>query len=216
MAITHIVTCYVCDCHDHPMREWDAIGCGHFCLRAWHSYRIPHPSRRGMLRDFNMYGDLPYSSGSIEIDHIDVSNLRRFSSRRNRIGSNRTNVTKSAVQWEFEYAFFALTLNPMGKRRCLEIEDYAGDTSRTPAGICGKSEMSIEQVDSFTLQAEFRYLVVFTAGLLSSSPRNQCEDPERSMEFIRFLHIQMSSRRRNKAKTLRWDRSDRVLDRFDV
>ena len=41
-------------------------------------------------------------------------------------------------------------------------------------------------------------------------------DPERSMEFIRFLHIQMSSRRRNKAKTLRWDRSDRVLDRFDI
>ena len=42
------------------MREWDAIGCGHFFLRAWHSYRIPHPSRRGMLSDFNMYGDLPY------------------------------------------------------------------------------------------------------------------------------------------------------------
>ena len=91
-----------------------------------------------------------YSSGSIEIDHIDVSNLRRFSSRRNRIGSNRTNVTKSAVQWEFEYAFFALTLNPMGKTRCLEIEEYAG---ATPAGVCGQSEMSIEQVDSFTLQA---------------------------------------------------------------
>ena len=67
-----------------------------------------------------------YSSGSIEIDPIDVSNLRRFSSRRNRIGSNRTNVTKSAVQWEYEYVFFALTLNPMGKRQCLEIEDYAG------------------------------------------------------------------------------------------
>ena len=71
-----------------------------------------------------------YSSGSIEIDHIDVSNLRRYCSRRNRIGSNRTNVTKSSVQWEFEYTFFALTLNPMGKRRCLEIEEYAGE----PAG----------------------------------------------------------------------------------
>ena len=36
------------------------------------------------------------------------------------------------------------------------------------------------------------------------------------MEFIRFLHIQMSSRRRNKAKTLRWNHCDRVLDRFDI
>ena len=60
------------------------------------------------------------------IDPIDVSNLRRFSSRRNRIGSNRTNVTKSTVQPGFEYTFFALTLNPTGKTRCLEIEDYAG------------------------------------------------------------------------------------------
>ena len=54
-----------------------------------------------------------YSSVSIEIDAIDVSNLQRFSSRRNRIGLNRTNVTKWAVQWEFEYTFFALTLIPM-------------------------------------------------------------------------------------------------------
>ena len=119
---------------------------------------------------------LIYSSGSIEIDAIDVSNLRRYCSRRNLIGSNRNNVTKTSVQWEFEYTFFALTLNPMGKRRCLEIDEYAGDTSRkTPAGVCGKGEMSIEQKYSFTLQAEFRYLVVFTAGLLSSSPRNQFE-----------------------------------------
>ena len=82
-----------------------------------------------------------YSSRSIEIDALDVSNLRRFSSRRNRIGSNRTNGTKSTVQWEFEYTFFALTLNPIGKRRCLEISDYAGDTSRkTPAGVCGKAK----------------------------------------------------------------------------
>ena len=49
---------------------------------------------------------LYYSSGSIEIDAIDVSNLRRYCSRRNRIGSNRTNVTKTSVQWEFEYKFF--------------------------------------------------------------------------------------------------------------
>ena len=102
-----------------------------------------------------------YSSGSIEIDHIDVSNLRMFSSRHNRIGSNRAKVTKSTVQWEI--------------RQCLEIEDYAEDTRRKPAGVCSKSEMSIEQVDPFTLRAEFRYRVSFTAGLLSSSPRNQCE-----------------------------------------
>ena len=57
----------------------------------------------------------------------------------------------------------------------MEIEDYAGHTPRKPAGVCSKSEMSIEHVDSFTLQAEFHYLVVFTVGLLS--PRNQYEGP---------------------------------------
>ena len=36
------------------------------------------------------------------------------------------------------------------------------------------------------------------------------------MEFIGFLHIQMSSWRRIKAKTLRWDPCDRVLGRFDM
>ena len=77
-----------------------------------------------------------YSSGSIEIDAIDVSNLRRFSSRRNRIGSNRSNVTKSAVQWEFEYTFFASTFNPMGKRRCLEM----GTPPETLAGVCGQAK----------------------------------------------------------------------------
>ena len=108
----------------------------------------------------------PFSSGSIEIDPIDVSNLRRYCSRRNRIGSNRSNVTKMSVQWEFEYTFFTLTLNPMGKRRCLEIDEYAGVTSRihSPA-YAARRNGSIEQKDSFTLQAEFRYLVVFTAGL---------------------------------------------------
>ena len=34
------------------------------------------------------------------------------------------------------------------------------------------------------------------------------------MEFIRFLHIQMASWRRNEAKTLRWDPCDRVLGRL--
>ena len=110
-----------------------------------------------------------YSSGSIEIDPIDVSNLRRFSSRHNRIGSNRTNVTKTSVRPGFEYTFFALTL-------CLEISDYAGDTSRTPAGVCGKAKWFNRTKRLLHSQiAEFRYLVAFTAGLLSSSPRNQCE-----------------------------------------
>ena len=112
-----------------------------------------------------------YSSGSIEIDAIDVSNLPRFSSRCNRIGSNRTNVTKSSVRPGFEYTFSALTLNPMGKRRCLEIEDYASDPHSKTRRRMRQSEMSI----TFTLQAEFRYRVAFTAGLLSSFPRNQRE-----------------------------------------
>ena len=162
-----------------------------------------------------------FSSGSIEIDPIDVSNLRRYCSRRNRIGSNRTNVTKSAVLWEFEYTFFALTLNPMGKRRCLEIDEYAGDTSRkTPAGVCGQANGSIEQKDSFTLQAEFRYLVVFT-GAYCRLPReirarNQSEGSRTFNGVYTFLHIQIASWRRNEAKTLRWDPCDRVLGRFDI
>ena len=82
------------------------------------------------LLKWYVFTDFLYSSGSIEIDPFDVSNLRRYCSRRNRIGSNRTNVTKSSVQWEFEYTFFALTLNPMRKRRCLEIDEYAGDIDR--------------------------------------------------------------------------------------
>ena len=53
-----------------------------------------------------------------------------YCSRRNRIGSNRTNVTKSSVRRELEYTFIALTLNPMGKWRCLEIEAYAAAGSR--------------------------------------------------------------------------------------
>ena len=58
--------------------------------------------------------------------------------------------------------------------------------------------MSIEQKDSFTLQAEFSYLVVFTAGLLSSSREINLKDLERSMEFIRFLHI------------FKWHRGDEI------
>ena len=91
--------------------------------------RITHQSNTSYNNMIYLKFEHTYSSGSIEIDHIDVSNLRRFSSRRNRIGSNRTNVMKMSVQWEFEYTFFALTLNPMGKTRCLEISDYAGDTA---------------------------------------------------------------------------------------
>ena len=91
-----------------------------------------------------------YSSGSIEIDPIDVSNLRRFSSCRNRIGSNRTNVTKSTVRPGFQYTFFALTLNPMGKTRCLEISEYAGGFVGRYAA---KAKCSIEQMNPFTPQA---------------------------------------------------------------
>ena len=168
-----------------------------------------------------------YSSGSIEIDHIDVSNLRRFSSRRNRIGSNRTNVTKSAVQWEFEYAFFAITLNPMGKRRCLEIEDYAGDThSKTrrrmrPKRNVNRTSRLLHSPSGVSLSGRIHCgPTVFSAKSSSLEDRLDGEinvkDSARSMEFLRFLHIQMSSRRRNKAKTIRWDPSDRVLGRFDL
>ena len=41
-------------------------------------------------------------------------------------------------------------------------------------------------------------------------------DSDRSMEFIRFLHIQIASWRQNEAKALRWDPSDGVLGRFDI
>ena len=90
----------------------------------------------------------------------------------------------------------------------------------TPAGhppaYAERRNGSIEQKDSSTLQAEFRYRVAFTAGLLSSSPRNQCEGFRPFNGVYQFLHIQMSSWRRNEAKTIRWDPSDRVLDRFDI
>ena len=109
--------------------------------KPWGQALIPTPLLRANPETVVRSLKLACSSGSIEIDPIDVSNLRRFSSRRNRIGSNRTNVTKSSMQWEFEYTFFASTLNPMGKRRCLEISEYAGDTSRkTPAGVCGQAK----------------------------------------------------------------------------
>ena len=134
-----------------------------------------------------------YSSGSIEIDPIDVSNLRRFSSRRNRIGSNRNNVTKTSVQWEFEYTFFALTLNPMGKRRCLEIDEYAGDTTGNTCRRMRQSEMVQSNKKTPSLSER-------SFGIGSHSLRADCrlprefnmKDSERSMEFIRFLHIQIS------------------------
>ena len=132
-----------------------------------HLYHIQDP----LYHTTDTYRKTLNSSGSIEIDHIDVSNLRRFSSRRNRIGSKRTNVMKLSVQSGFEYTFFALTLNPMGKTQCLEIEDYAGDT---PPAYAAKAKCLIKQMNAFTLQAEFRYLVVFTAGL-ASFPQNQRE-----------------------------------------
>ena len=70
---------------------------------------------------------------SIQIHTIDVSTYRRLWSR---CKSNRFETSEPSefetpienqlpVQWEFEY-FFALTLRPMGKCRCLEIKDYVG------------------------------------------------------------------------------------------
>ena len=48
-------------------------------------------------------------------------------------------------------------------------------------------------------------------------PRENKHEGSRTFNVVyRFLHIQMSSWIRNKAKTLRWDPSERVLGRFDV
>ena len=102
----------------------------------------------------------------------------------------------------------ALTLNPMGKRRCFEIEDYAG-------GYAAKAKCQTNQptpplskhslgVGSYSLRA---YPLLREINV---------KDSERSMEFIQFLHILMSSWRRNKAKTLRWDPCERVLGRIDI
>ena len=158
-----------------------------------------------------------YSSGSIEIDAIDVSNLRRYCSRRNRIGSNRTNVTKAAVQWEFEYTFFASTLNPMGKRRCLEIEDYAGDTTGNTRRRMRQSEMVRSNKKAPSLSKPRFAIWSYSLRAYCRLPREiNLKHSDRSMEFIRFLHIQMASWRRNEAKTLRWDPCDRVLGRFDI
>ena len=160
---------------------------------------------------------VPYSSGSIEIDDIDVSNLRRFSSRRNRIGSKRTNVTKSSVQWEFEYTFFASTLNPMEKDIAWRLKNTPG----TPAGYTCRRMRQSEMVQS---NKKTPSLSKPSFGIGSHSLRAYCSLPrqinvnisDRSMEFIGVFHIQIASWRIHKAKTLRWDRCDRVLDRFDV
>ena len=123
----------------------------------------------------------------MEIDAIDVSNLRRFSSRRNRIGSNRTKVTKSSVRPGFEYTFFALTLNPMGKTQCLEIEDYAGDTSRNTRRRMRQSEMVQSNKKTPSLSKH-------SFGIGSHSLQAYCRLPreinvnisDRSMELIGF------------------------------
>ena len=103
----------------------------------------------------------------------------------------------------------------MGKRRCLEIEEYAGDTT-------GNTRRRMRQSEIVQSNKKTPSLSKHSFGIGSHSLRAYCRlreidvrDPERSMEFIRFLHIQMSSWRRNEAKTLRWDPCDRVLDRFD-
>ena len=74
----------------------------------------------------------------------------------------------------------------------------------------------IEQMNPFTLQAYFQYRLVFTAGL-SSSPRNQRGEGSWTFNGVYTVFTySMSSRRRNKAETLRWDICDLVLDWFDT
>ena len=116
----------------------------------------------------------------IQIEPINISTNRRL------LESSQSNRLKTGLHHEIERAagvrlnFFALTLNPMGKTRCLEIEEYAG-------GYAAKAKWRIEQIDLFTLQAEFGYRVVFTAGLLSSSPRNQREISQTFNGVYRFF-----------------------------
>ena len=105
---------------------------------------------------------------------------------------------KTSVQWEFEYTFFALTLNPMGKRRCLEIDEYAGDTTGNTRRRMRQSEMVQSNKKTPSLSKPSFAIRSYS---LRAYCRLPCEidlkDPERSMEFIRFLHIQMASWRRN-------------------
>ena len=96
---------------------------------------------------------------------------------------------KSSVQWKFEYTFFALTLNPMGKRRCLEIEDYAGDTT-------GNTRRRMRQ--SRTKRLLHSPSIVSVSGPIHCGPTvvsaktSMKEETERSINGInRFLHIQI-------------------------
>ena len=159
---------------------------------------------------------MQHNSGSIEIDPIDVSNLRRFSIRRNRIGSKRTNVTKTSVWPGFEYTFFALTLNPIGTtvlgdfrlrrghqpdtRRHMRQSEMVQSNEKTPS--LSKPSFPIW---SHSLRAWYRLPHEINVNI-----------SDRSMEFIGVFHIQFASWRTNKAETLRWDPSDRVLGRFDI
>ena len=93
---------------------------------------------------------------SIQIEPSIYRPTGSYWSRRNRIGSKQADVTKWSI----------FNIETYGKSTVL------GDF-RLRRQVCGKSEMSIEPVDSFTLLAEICYLVAFTAGLLSSSPRKQ-------------------------------------------
>ena len=85
---------------------------------------------------------------SIQIDPIDVSTNRRLweSSQSNRLEEDQCLEMECAVGVRLNIS--SLTLNPMGKRRCLEIEKYAG-------GYAAKANVVIESIDSFTLQALF-------------------------------------------------------------
>ena len=99
------------------------------------------------------------------------------------------------------------------------IESYGKNSVlgefRLSRRVCGKSEMSIEHSTPSLSKPSF--------AIWSHSLRAYCLLRENKREGSRtfngvycFLHIQISSRRLNKVKTIRWNPSDRVLGRFDI
>ena len=119
------------------------------------------------LELFNSSGiDSNQSFRYIDPPEVMESSQNRIDSRPADIANSTRLSTTSNSAVGVRVCFFALTLNPMGKRRCLESSDYAG-------GYAAKAKCSVEQIEPFALQAEFRYRVSFTAGLLSSSPQKQ-------------------------------------------
>ena len=86
------------------------------------------------------------------------------------------------------------TLACRGKNQMLLIEQFCQSLPEVAVGL-------------YSLQAGVT--TVFSA-------KSNVKDSERSMAFIVFLQIQMSSWRTNKAIILCWDGSDRVLGRIDI